>query len=178
MAILLAFAPFIGFAVVDRLSGSFAGLVAGTAIAGALLVRDLLKDDGAPKLLDIGSFLLFAGLALYTLVEDPVWSVIDVRLRVDSGLLAITLLSMLVRRPFTLQYAREQVAPEHWDSPRFLKTNQVITGAWTLAFAVMVLADFAMRDRDVVHYGVLATIAALIAAMKFTRWYPQRVARG
>ena len=40
MGILLAFAPFIAFAVIDRLVGSTQGLVAALIVAVALLVRD------------------------------------------------------------------------------------------------------------------------------------------
>src|SRR5689334_12198735 len=58
--------------------------------------------------------LLFGGLTLYAVLEEPTWSVIGVRLCVDSGLLLIVLVSMAVGRPFTLQYAREQVAREFW----------------------------------------------------------------
>jgi len=51
MGILLAFAPFIAFAIVDRLLGSAEGLCAGFAVSAMLLVRDWLGPDRAPKLL-------------------------------------------------------------------------------------------------------------------------------
>jgi hypothetical protein len=38
------------------------------------------------------------------------------------GLLPIVLVSMAVGRPFTLQYAREQVEPEFWDKPELVRT--------------------------------------------------------
>jgi hypothetical protein len=40
VGILLAFAPFIVFAIGDRLFGATSGLVAGAAVSAALLVRD------------------------------------------------------------------------------------------------------------------------------------------
>lgn len=67
-----------------------------------------------------------------------------VRLRVDAGLVLVVLVSMLVRRPFTLQYAREQIPAELWDNPAFVKTNYLITCAWAVAFIVMVAADLAL----------------------------------
>jgi hypothetical protein len=60
MGTLLAFAPFIVFAIVDRLIGSTAGLFAGAATSAALLLRDCLSDGRSPKVLEIGTFLLFA----------------------------------------------------------------------------------------------------------------------
>src|SRR3712207_3880598 len=47
MGILLAFAPFIAFALVDRLAGPTEGLIAGAAVSAALLLRDVARgQDG------------------------------------------------------------------------------------------------------------------------------------
>jgi hypothetical protein len=48
---------------------------------------------------------------------------------VDVGLLVIVVVSMAMRSPFTLKYAREQVPAELWNKPDFLHTNYVIAGA-------------------------------------------------
>ena len=110
-------------------------------------------------------------------MANPTWTVIGVRLCVDSGLLAIVVLSMLVRRPFTLQYARETVAREHWASPQFVRTNYVIAAAWALAFAVMVIAELALLCVPSLpkRVGVIAIVLALVAAVKFTGWYPEHI---
>lgn len=177
MGILLAFAPFIAFAVIDRLIGPIEGLWAGTLAAAALLGRDLMTAGRTPKILEIGTLFLFGGLAVYALLGGPAWTVIDVRLRVDAGLLLIVLLSMVVGRPFTLQYAREQVAPELWNTPVFVRTNYVITAVWALAFAVMVLAELALLYVPNLpqRAGVIAIVLALVGAVKFTGWYPEHV---
>jgi protein-S-isoprenylcysteine O-methyltransferase Ste14 len=102
-----------------------------------------------------------------------------VRLIVDTGLLAIVILSIAIRQPFTLQYAREQTPPAIWGNSEFVRSNYVITTAWAFAFAVMVTSGLALlyipgTPRQI---GVLAIIAALIGAVKFTGWYPEQ-ARG
>jgi hypothetical protein len=102
MGILLAFAPFIVFAVVDRLIGSTAGLLAGAVTSAILLARDWITPDKKPKILEIGTTVLFCGLAIYAFVIQPAWTIIGVRLRVDAGLLIIVLISIIVGRPFTL----------------------------------------------------------------------------
>ncbi len=176
MGMLLAFAPFIAFAVVERLVGPTEGLIAGALVATCLLLRDLIEGRTA-KVLEVGTAILFAALALYALVSRPAWSVIGVRLVVDAGLLLIVLTSMAIRQPFTLQYAREQVAPELWDTPAFVRTNYVITSVWGLAFAVMVAAELALLTIPSMppRLGIAAIILALIGAVKFTDWYPKRV---
>ena len=179
MGILLAFAPFIVFALVDRLFGPMAGLIAGAVVSAALLVRDWITPGRSLKVLEIGTALLFSGLSVYTVLAAVNWSVVGVRLCVDTGLLVIVLVSMAVRRPFTLQYAREQVAPEFWDSAEFLRTNYVITAVWAVAFAVMVIAELALLYVPDLppRIGIIAIILALVGAVKFTGWYPERVRR-
>ena len=71
MNLLLAFAPFLAFAVIDRLVGVTEGLVAGALISLAFLLRDLLTPGRSPKVLEIGTLLLFGGLALYALLGTP-----------------------------------------------------------------------------------------------------------
>ena len=176
MAILLAFAPFIVFAVVERLAGPMEGLVAGALVSMALIGRDWATPGRSPKILEIGTTLLFCGLALYAVFGRANWSVIGVRLCVDVGLLVIVLVSIAVGRPFTMQYAREQISPSLWDSPAFLRINYVITAGWAAAFAVMVLAEAALLYMPQMPHrlGVVVIILALVGAVKFTGWYPER----
>jgi hypothetical protein len=176
MGILLAFAPFIIFAVVDRLIGSTEGLLAGAVTSAVLLARDWISADRKPKILEVGTTVLFCGLAIYAFIIQPAWSIIGVRLRVDAGLLIIVLITLAVGKPFTLQYAREQVAPEFWESPEFIRTNYVITAVWALAFVFLVIAELTLLYLPDVppRVGILATIAALVGAIKFTSWYPER----
>jgi hypothetical protein len=167
MNILLAFAPFLVFAVVERLVGASAGLVAGALVSLALLVRDAMSRERKIKILEVGTMILFGGLALYSLL---------VRLCVDGGLLLVVLISMALRRPFTLQYAREKVSPDLWNSPEFIRVNYVITAVWAAAFAIMVIADLVMLYLPAVplKVGIWVTILAIFGAFRFTSWYPER----
>lgn len=176
MNLLLAFAPFILFVIVERLLGIPAGLAAGAAASAFLLVRDLLTPGRSIKLLELGSFFLFGLLSLYALAMQPLWSIAAVRLRVDAGLMLIVLASLALRQPFSLQYARDSVDREHWDSPHFLQVNYVISAAWAVAFGVLVLADIVMAYMPWLTHagGVVATVLALAAAAWFTGWYPQQ----
>ena len=177
MNLLLAFAPFIIFVVAERLAGPRIGLIAAALVSGALLLRDWLSRNRAAKVLEIGTFLLFGGLAAYAVVSGAAWSVIGVRLRVDTGLLLVVLVSIALRRPFTMQYAREGTPQEIWNTPAFIRTNYIITAVWALAFAVMVGADLVMvyLPNLPLKVGIGATILAIFGAMRFTSWYPDRV---
>jgi hypothetical protein len=179
--LLLAFAPFIVFVVGERLFGMPAGLDGAALTAAALLVRDLVTQGRSPKLLGIGTLLLFGGLALLVPLVGGEWSIADLRLRVDAGLLLIVLLSMVLGRPFSMQYAREDldhpVDRQHRDSPEFLRIHYVISAAWAAAFGVLVLGDAVMAFMPTAlpeAGSVLVPALALAAAAWFTVWYPEQ----
>jgi hypothetical protein len=179
--LLLAFAPFIVFVMAERLLGIPAGLGGGALAAAALLARDLLLRGRSPKLLGIATFLLFGGLSLLVPLIGGEWSIADVRLRVDAGMLLIVLVSMVLGRPFSLQYAREdmelRVERRHWESPELLRMNYVISAVWAVAFGVLVLGDAVMAFLPTAlpqAGSVLVPALALLAAAWFTGWYPQQ----
>ena len=137
----------------------------------------MLGPNRSLKILEVGTALLFAGLTISSLFVEPQWSVIGVRLRVDSGLLLVVLGSIAVRKPFTLQYAREEAPREAWSRPEFMRANYVISSIWAAAFAVMVATEAAMLYVPDMpqRVGVIAMIVAIVGALKFSAWYPQRL---
>ena len=177
MNILLSFAPFIAFALLDGRLSTVAAMAVAALISAVQLTRDAINPTRHVKLLEAGTMLLFGGLALWAWLTQAHWSVLGVRLRVDLGLLAIVLVSMVLRQPFTLQYAKESVPDAYWKQPAFLRINQVLTGVWAFAFALMVVADLLMLYVPAVPLwvGVVVTLAALGGAGWFTRWFPQRM---
>ena len=176
MAILLAFSPFLVYVVVERIAGIPIALLAATVTSAALLIRDALSRHHSVKILEAGTFLLFGALAIYAYRWGANWSIPAVRLRVDAGLLLIVLVSMGVRRPFTLQYARDQVSRELWTSPEFARTNYIITAIWAAAFAIMVAADLVMLYVPTLptRFAIIVTVLAIWGAVRFTSWYPER----
>ena len=178
MNILLGLAPFIVFFLLMRLVSPLAGLAAAFGVAVLLGVRQWRRGEQI-KILEIGTLLLFGVLVLYTLIAAPHWSVATVRLVVDGGLFAIGFVSLVIGVPFTLQYARDQVPKEYWESPLFFSTNQRITGAWTAAFAVMAAADATAEYVVAIPLwiDIAATIIAFVAAAWFTQWYSAVVRR-
>ena len=177
MGMLLAFTPFVLFVIIERLADVKAGLVSAALGAAALLAYNLLGRRKSAKALEVGTAVLFGALAAHACLSAAPWPVAGVRLCVDAGLLGVVLVSVALRRPFTLQYAREQVAPEFWDKPGFVRANYVITAAWALAFALMVSSDLTLfyAPRMPAYLGIVATVAAMVGAVRFTSWYPKRV---
>jgi intracellular septation protein A len=178
MNILLSFGPFILFAVLMRFGDVLFALIAAAALSALLILRERRRGKSV-KILEAGTVLLFGGLTVFTAFTHYDWTILEGRLAVDLGLLVMVLGSIIARRPFTLQFAREEVPKEYWANPQFIATNYRISAAWALAFLVLVLADIVMAFYPAIPLwiGIAVTILALACAIWFTRWYPQRVRR-
>ncbi|WP_336216606.1 hypothetical protein [Nonomuraea sp. LPB2021202275-12-8] len=144
-----------------------------------LMASRVVRRGGSLKLLEVAEVVFFAALAAVGLVASAGtrrWLETYASEVSNIALVMIAFGSMAVRMPFTLQYAREQVDRAHWHSTEFLRTNYVITGVWGLAFLVAAVAggygDLVLRDPDNVWTGWIIQIAAIIAAVRFTTWYP------
>lgn len=176
MTLFLILAPFATFATLMMLSTVTASLAAAAAVALGVVGWDQFKGRSA-KMLSVGSLVLFAAIGAGHALTDGGMSPTAVRIAVDGGVLAIALTSLLIRLPFTLQYAREAVEPEILAQPRFLRTNYILTSVWTAAFVLMLVADIVAVYRPDLPLWSCAAIAFLArnAAVCFTQWYPKRV---
>ena len=171
---LLSFSPFIVFALLASRVAVGTALFSAAGLSVALMLVGRLRHQRSFKILEVGTALLFGGLGAWVLATRSDWGIAEVRLAVDGGLLAIVLISMAIGRPFTLQYAREQVPAEIAALPHFRTINYLISGVWAVAFAVMAGADYAMARMPSVPFwiGVLITVGAIVSAVWFTLWYP------
>jgi len=178
LSLLFGLAPFVAFFVIMRLISPIGGLLAALTVSALLCLRMYLREQSI-KILEIGSLLLFASLVLYSWAVAPLWTIASVRLAVDGGLLAIVLVSLAIRNPFTMQYAREQVPRRYWSSPQFFAANVVISAVWAGAFAILVAADAAAEYLPIVPLwlDITASVAAFSGAVGFTVWYPAFVRR-
>jgi hypothetical protein len=97
----------------------------------------------------------------------------------NAALLVITFGSILIRMPFTLQYAREDTPEEYWHTPEFLRVNYLISWIWVVAFAIEALSglygDAVLHDANNIWTGWIIQTLPLIIAAQFTIWYPNRL---
>jgi hypothetical protein len=172
MGILLGFAPYIAFALVSGVSISL-GLWLAFAAAFVITVRDFVESPTL-RLLDAGSLVLFAVLALFTGFIEPGLSIQAVRLVADGGFLAMAIASLLLRRPMTLEYAHEHPAKGAANAPPALRVHYILTMGWGLAFALMTAADAAtiLHPDMPLSLDLAAGLAILGLAIAFTLRYP------
>jgi hypothetical protein len=174
----MGFAPWILVSVVEG-----PGRVSLAGALGAALALLICVAGAAvgirPKLLDVVAIVFFAALAVGAALASAgtqrwlgLWSAE----LCNVVIAAIAGLSLAVRRPFTLQYARETTEREYWNSPLFLRINYVITAVWSAAFLLIAIVgyigDGPLHQPSNIWTAWIIQIALIVLAIKFTGWYP------
>ena len=174
MTIFLILAPFGSFALLMLVTSAQISLFAAAAICLAVIGIDIARGRSV-KMLGAGSVVVFSGIGAYVTLIDPNLSSSAVKLAADVGVLAISLASIAIRRPFVLQYALEEVDAATARLPGFLKATYIITWAWTGAFVLMIIGNVLTIYVPGLPLwsGLVIAFAARNSAAFFTAWYPQ-----
>jgi hypothetical protein len=174
MTIFLILAPFGSFALLMLVTSTQISLFAAAAICLAVIGIDIARGRSV-KMLGAGSVVVFSGIGAYVTLIDPNLSSSAVKLAVDIGVLAISLASMAIRKPFVLQYALEEVDAETAKLPSFKKAIYLITWAWTGAFVLMIIGNVLTIYVPGLPLwsGLVIAFAARNSAAFFTTWYAQ-----
>jgi len=174
MTIFLILAPYGAFTFLMLVTSSAISLFASTAVCIAVIAFDVWRGRSI-KILGVGSVVTFVAIGLYVALIDPALGASAVRFAVDTGILLVTLFSILIRYPFTLQYALEVTDAETAKLPGFMRANYIITWAWAAASLLMMIGNAAMIYVPWLPFwgGLLVAFAARNCAIYFTKWYPQ-----
>ncbi len=165
MKLLVRFAPWIVVGVVSRFADWRYGLLAGfvTLVAVMLTSRPRLGFLNGGML----AFFVVLGTVAVVFPEAPVQPYMSA---MSMGWLTLVAgFSMLVGRPFTMDFARQQVPAEVAASPGFLATNMQITNRWTGSFALIALIDTVGTALGRPVLATVGTIVLLIGAVRFTQ---------
>lgn len=176
-SVFLGFAPWIIFDVVASPSTWKYAALAALIAALVLNVPDLRR--GSFKILEAASLVFFAVLFVLGLAvdrQDLLWLETYAQ-TLANGVIAVVALGSLAFTPFTEQYARESVPRQYWDTPLFRSTNRILTAMWGGVFLVTallgLLALHVRSGSDWLNWVI--PIALLVAAIRFTKWYPAHV---
>jgi hypothetical protein len=174
MTIFLILAPYGVFSALMLVASASVSLFAAGGVCLAVIALDAYRGRSV-KILGAGSAIVFAGLGTYFTFIDPSLSVSAIKLFTDAGIFAISAGSMLIRYPFSLQYARESTPAETAMMPGFLRANYFITAVWSAAALLMALSNAAMLYVPglPIWLSLAIAFAARNSALYFTRWYPE-----
>lgn len=121
-------------------------------------------------------FAIFVGLGI---LGDPgliKWLELWAGELTNAALAAFSGISLLIRRPFTMAYARDTVDEVHWRSPLFIRVNYVLTAVWASAFLlngfIGAVGNSVLHDGDNFWTGWIFQLAAMLAAVGLTEFYP------
>ena len=190
LGILLGFVPWIVF---DLASERFAANAVGWAalIAVALTLASVLANarKHGPKILNLGTLVLFGAIAVAGFVGGPDtdrW-LYDWGVPLVGVVLGLYVLATVPVMPFTAEYARQSTPRQYWGSPTFVKINRVLSTAWGVAILVMGLMSVAvtalgdktrvLQDDQYVDLALnwILPIAIVWFMIKFTATYPDKV---
>ena len=174
MTIFLILAPYGAFATLMLVTSAAVSLFAAAAICLMVIALDVVRGRSI-KILGMGSVIVFVTIGGYLTLIDSALSTSAVKFAVDTGIFLVSLMSIVIRRPFTLQYALEVVDAETTRVPGFMRANYIITWAWTGAALLMMIGNIAMIyvPNLPLWSGLLVAFAARNSAVYFTKWYPQ-----
>ena len=169
MGIFLSFLPWIVFWVLSGRNNHELAIFAATAVVLFLNAGDIRKR--CLKILDLGTLIFFIILAGVSFSSKADWIDHYAAPLSDGAMFLIALLSIGIRKPFTLQYAYETVDSKYWDTKRFYTTNQTISSVWCTAFAINTILSYLYASHPLMLDWIIH-ILVLAGAIKFTAWYP------
>jgi len=176
---LASFAPWVVFKVTAHLpfTNPLTGIKIAMALSTAVCVWQAMRDK-TRGIIYWGSIAFFAFGFVSVVLLTNMWVIFHLGWLSQLQLTILSFGSMAFRRPFTIAYAKQHVPQSLWTAPGFIRKNYLITGIWSLAFAVG-LATEIMRARHMGITGVQIEFVddiAMLAAMIFTSIYSRRPA--
>jgi len=98
------------------------------------------------------------------------------RVLIMSGSFAVMAwISLIIKKPFTLQYAKERVPKEKWDSPVFFKVNMIITLLWAICMTVSTLSSIFNYQQTLI--SIIAIVIAIIGTKRIPEYYKKKYAK-
>jgi hypothetical protein len=156
----------------------------GQAAAAALTLTVIVMWAGSRRGVKVHSlevfgavvFAVFVGLGIFGSPTLVSWLELWAGELTNGALAAYALTTLVIRRPFTISYARDTVDPEHWNSPLFVRVNYVLSAVWAGAFVINTLVgsfgDAILHDGDNFWTGWIVQLAVTLVAVAVTEFYP------
>jgi hypothetical protein len=94
----------------------------------------------------------------------------------NAALAAFAIVTLLIRRPFTVAYAKDTTPEEYWETAHFREVNYAISAVWAAAFTfsaiVGAIGGIVAHGSADFWTGWILPIGAMLFAVEFTEFYP------
>lgn len=178
MSYLRTFAPWIVYAVVPTADWNW-GALAALLVSLAVIAQQTRAGRSLDALIiEIGSAVFFAAITVLAFAA-PHSALHPYAPALSSGALALIAGgSLAVRRPFTLGIAKQSTPREFWGQPMFIRTNVIITSAWTASFAIgaVVLGLVAHQSTALAITQVAAFVIPAVFTVRYSAHIRAKVA--
>lgn len=125
------------------------------------------------------TFFIFMLIAVVVLKSELAIKYVYVVSHIGLAIIAWT--SLILRRPFTIQYAMESVSEDKWRHPLFLKINYILTSVWGVIFLAglglnvirLYYPGFSAWSYELISY--LPSIFGVWVTTWFPDWYREKI---
>lgn len=148
-----------------------------TAIIVATIASFLFDFKRLKKgfVLNVGTILFFIFIFIAVIIFKNEWIARHAGFLSNGALALIAWISILIRKPFTIQYAKETVPSDKWQHPLFIKINYLLTTVWGIIFLIGTALPLIFIYQPSFNSSVFQIMAWLppIFGIWFTTWFPE-----
>jgi len=178
---LVGLAPWIVYSIVEGPNRLELSAAIALGIAAVVLCVNWIRGQ-SPKMLEWADVAYFAALAIVVAFAGA-----DLRTWLEKYggevanivLMVIVVGSIVIRRPFTLPYAKESTPEDVWVTPEFIRVNYLISWVWAAAFTIEaasgLFGDVVLDQPNNFWTSWVIETFPMIVAAQFTIWYPDRL---
>lgn len=88
------------------------------------------------------------------------------------------LLSLVLKKPFTIQYAKNSVSKEKWEHPVFIRINFILTTFWSGLFLINFILNCLphWQEKQEIYrlISYFLTTIGIIFTIEYPKWYRER----
>lgn len=146
------------------------------AIIVAAITSIVLEYKGLRKgfILSWGTLIFFIFMFIAVVILNNQWISKHSWIFSNGTLALIVWASILIRKPFTIQYAKEQVSEDKWNHPIFITVNYLLTAVWGLIFLIGItiqLIKIYNPQLNGLTYEIITYLPSIFGIW-FTTWFP------
>jgi len=176
MMMLISFMPWFLFWILALQARIESAAIVGFLTAVAIVIKNR-RQGRSIKSLQIGTLVFFVLLGISVSIFGKEILAHNIDLIGNSAILIIVFVTIVIGRPFSLEFMRERVEKRFWGDRGFLRANYFISWLWFTTLLVN-LSLVAARHFSLIEIArwvsVLIRILDCIVAMKVSIWYMHR----
>jgi hypothetical protein len=167
---IISFAPWLVLKILTSVPFSDPLTRLKTALVIAILICLYQSRSAVKGFIFWGSISFFTFSFVTVVLMTNMWVIGHLGLLSQLTMAAIVWGSILFRRPFTLDYAKQYVPREFWTHPAFLRKNYLITGVWGCYFLLGIAINEIRLYEPQVSHLLLEVLdnASMLAIIFFT----------